>query len=510
MRTIVRLSALLPALLLAIPLHVSAAVIDLAATIDGAQANAGLGTGSPGLGMATMTYDDVTGQLSWTIVWDGLLTPAVVAHFHGPATPNQNAGVQIAIDPVSPSVNSAIISDQQAADLLAGLWYINIHTATFPGGEIRGQIADTDGDGIVDHDDNCLSVPNPDQSDQDHDGKGDLCEIGNIQTFSDGGTPVIGDGAPCLDCLANGWVFLNGGVAFDAGDDGPGDHALFYDPASRGFHFLTWKGYTTADVSFLGDYVEAGVIALRFQARHSGSGDPLVLRAYLFNSEDGRFDGALSNTAATIAVADTNWQTYNIPLIPSNLETIEFEGGVPRTASEILEAIGQIGLRHDPTFSGPGTRAWTDTTAYFDDIQLVLDSDGDGIEDGLDNCPTIPNEDQEDVNDDGFGDACVSPDVVIPPSTEIGANPIIGTGTTIGKDTTIGDNVTVGNGSEIAKDSVIGDDVTIGDNVFIAKNALIGNRVTIGSGSTINKDSVIEDDAVVPDNTTIPKGSTFP
>ena len=28
----------------------------------------------------------------------------------------------------------------QAADLLAGLWYINIHTAAFPGGEIRGQV----------------------------------------------------------------------------------------------------------------------------------------------------------------------------------------------------------------------------------------------------------------------------------------------------------------------------------------------------------------------------------
>lgn len=35
---------------------------------------------------------------------------------------------------------SATISDTQEADLLAGLWYINIHTSMFPGGEIRGQV----------------------------------------------------------------------------------------------------------------------------------------------------------------------------------------------------------------------------------------------------------------------------------------------------------------------------------------------------------------------------------
>ena len=28
----------------------------------------------------------------------------------------------------------------QVADLMAGKWYANIHTAKFPGGEIRGQM----------------------------------------------------------------------------------------------------------------------------------------------------------------------------------------------------------------------------------------------------------------------------------------------------------------------------------------------------------------------------------
>jgi hypothetical protein len=35
---------------------------------------------------------------------------------------------------------SATITDTQESQLLAGLWYMNIHTATSAGGEIRGQV----------------------------------------------------------------------------------------------------------------------------------------------------------------------------------------------------------------------------------------------------------------------------------------------------------------------------------------------------------------------------------
>ena len=36
----------------------------------------------------------------------------------------------------------------------------------------------------------------------------------------------------------------------------------------------------------------------------------------------------------------------------------------------------------------------------------VLDSDGDGVYDGGDNCPLVPNPDQSDADGDGMGDAC--------------------------------------------------------------------------------------------------------
>lgn len=125
-----------------IPFAAHAAIINLYATLDAAQevpANASLGTGS-----ATMTLDDVSNQLDWNIVFSGLTGDATAAHFHGPAAPGVNAGVQVNIGAISgltsPMIGSTTITDTQEADLLAGLWYINIHTAMYPGGEIRGQV----------------------------------------------------------------------------------------------------------------------------------------------------------------------------------------------------------------------------------------------------------------------------------------------------------------------------------------------------------------------------------
>ena len=102
-------------------------------------------TGSPGTGIGNVTYDQGTGVLSWNIIFGGLTTLQTAAHFHGPAPFGVNAGVQVGIGVGSPAIGNAPITAVQGADLLNGLWYVNIHTTQFPGGEIRGQVVPAPG-----------------------------------------------------------------------------------------------------------------------------------------------------------------------------------------------------------------------------------------------------------------------------------------------------------------------------------------------------------------------------
>ncbi len=109
-------------------------------TLDGNQENPPVSTAATGTGTATL--DLVTNLLTWNISYSGL-TPTL-AHFHGPALACVNAGIQITLNPATnPITGSASLTAGQAADLLAGRWYVNLHTAAQPGGEIRGQVMPT-------------------------------------------------------------------------------------------------------------------------------------------------------------------------------------------------------------------------------------------------------------------------------------------------------------------------------------------------------------------------------
>src|SRR3954464_15471088 len=109
------------------------------ATLDGkpeVPANTSAATGT-----ADIDYDAASKKLSWKLNYSGLSGPATAAHFHGPAEPGKNAGVAVPIsNAASGSEGSATLTDAQAADLAGGKYYVNIHTAANPGGEIRGQV----------------------------------------------------------------------------------------------------------------------------------------------------------------------------------------------------------------------------------------------------------------------------------------------------------------------------------------------------------------------------------
>lgn len=121
----------------------SAVIIQMHATLDGAQEVPPVATA--GTGTATITFDTVSNLLSWTITFSGLTGTTTDAHFHGPAPIGVLAGIRVPIPhtdglTADTLVGSAVISALFETELLAELWYINIHSTFKPGGEIRGQV----------------------------------------------------------------------------------------------------------------------------------------------------------------------------------------------------------------------------------------------------------------------------------------------------------------------------------------------------------------------------------
>ena len=96
---------------------------------------------SRGVGTVTATVYPSTKAMTYTAEYKDLTGPATAAHFHGPAAPGANAGVVIGSpSAVTPIKGGATLTDAQLADLMAGKYYYNVHTAANPGGEIRGQM----------------------------------------------------------------------------------------------------------------------------------------------------------------------------------------------------------------------------------------------------------------------------------------------------------------------------------------------------------------------------------
>jgi len=166
------------------------------------------------------------------------------------------------------------------------------------------------------------------------------------------------------------------------------------------------------------------------------------------------------------------------------------------------------------------------------------DRDGDGILDPDDNCITVVNPDQIDIDGDGHGDACVPPNTLadgafLGQGAEVGDNSRIDRGASVGRFATmgsrvrirrdatvgdfftagdrvwvdrrvsVGDNVELGSRVLIRRDATVGDDVLTGDHVLIARRSTIGNRVVLGSSVIVGSHSTIGDDVVIGDGTRI-------
>jgi len=90
-------------------------------------------------GSVTGTYDKSTKTLKITVTHT--IASPTAAHIHKAAA-GSNGSVAFGFpSPVtSPITYSTVLDATQLADLTAGLYYVNIHTAANPSGELRGQL----------------------------------------------------------------------------------------------------------------------------------------------------------------------------------------------------------------------------------------------------------------------------------------------------------------------------------------------------------------------------------
>ncbi len=122
----------------------TAAIFVYSGALSGANSvplNASLATGT-----FTATLDDVANSLAVSLTFSGLSATASAAHIHCCVASNANGPVIIPFIGFPTATSGSYsniftgISSSNIAGIEAGLAYINIHDATFPGGEIRGQL----------------------------------------------------------------------------------------------------------------------------------------------------------------------------------------------------------------------------------------------------------------------------------------------------------------------------------------------------------------------------------
>jgi hypothetical protein len=103
-------------------------------------------------GSLDVFYSKSTKVLNYTFRWSGLADTIVGIHIHGLAPTGYAAGIvqsilatknEKAFPYLGGTYTGTLLVDGykiKEEDLLNHLYYLNIHTKTYPGGEIRGQI----------------------------------------------------------------------------------------------------------------------------------------------------------------------------------------------------------------------------------------------------------------------------------------------------------------------------------------------------------------------------------
>jgi hypothetical protein len=99
---------------------------------------------STGTATAIVVLNDAQTQFTYSVNFSGLVGTLTASHIHK-APVGVNGGVIFGFAPPVGSQSGSYggvvnPTPAQVADLIAGLYYVNIHSTVWPGGELRGQL----------------------------------------------------------------------------------------------------------------------------------------------------------------------------------------------------------------------------------------------------------------------------------------------------------------------------------------------------------------------------------
>lgn len=119
-------------------------------TVQMSGANEVPAVSTTGTGTAQISYDPDTKMITYQLVWQLGLASATTTnmHFHGAEDGSdlKSSPPTIGITGFSTASSGTLsgttraLTSTEEAQLLAGKWYVNIHSSTNPGGELRGNI----------------------------------------------------------------------------------------------------------------------------------------------------------------------------------------------------------------------------------------------------------------------------------------------------------------------------------------------------------------------------------
>jgi len=268
-------------------------------------------------------------------------------------------------------------------------------------------VADLDGDGLTNANDNCPFDANADQTDTDGDGHGDACDPPANPIY------YTFEGTASIYCTVTGVCDAAGAIAAAGiSDEDPVSYTILLDlngPASITTMDGTLTGFTAFASLFFADFVAGDVL-------QPVDGGTFTSSSYV--AEWNRGSQSTDGPGQIRVLSDNNWLRIN-----ANMPSLVSDWQVGDRFTATNQAYNSVGtysqLNADVTLtrisaSPPSGAADTDGDGVpdpDDNCPYVsnpgqLDSDADGVGDLCDNCPGASNPGQLDTDGDGFGNGC--------------------------------------------------------------------------------------------------------